>query len=296
MESQRVNIPQMPPPNPSQIKAHGIESISQDRAMDTRVIQSLPISVPSRSYISRQAFKPTLPQPLIASPFQLPRNRDLCRMDNCFDFSKCHKGLRIYVYPLIQTGRTQYRRMMDIIKSSKYYTDDPQQACVFVGGIETLDERPLTVNGTVVSRTQTLQDLPYWNKGVNHLIINHYTGNGPDYSDRISFDVGYAILAKASTSTQHFRHGFDISLPLIGGGFSDYYNANQDRPLVMERQYLIGFKGARYLGEYTSRSRIYFPVMDNGKDIILATRCRGNTGRFEKKEDRCPEEDERYHK
>ena len=59
-----------------------------------------------------------------------------------------------------------------------------------------------------------LRTLPGWNNGRNHLVFNLYSGTWPDYSEDLGFDLGQAILAKASISFEKYRSGFDISLPL----------------------------------------------------------------------------------
>ena len=53
-----------------------------------------------------------------------------------------------------------------------------------------------------------------WNKGRNHIVFNLFSGTWPEYLEELGFDLGYAILAKASISKQKYRPGFDISLPL----------------------------------------------------------------------------------
>jgi len=83
--------------------------------------------------------------------------------------------------------------------------------------------------------------------GTNHLIFNLYAGSWPKYDPTdFGFDVGNAMLAKASFSEREFRSGFDISIPLFGPNISEtidtyYYNGvdQSDQLLdVVYRKYL----------------------------------------------------------
>lgn len=55
----------------------------------------------------------------------------------------------------------------------------------------------------------------YFVQGLNHVIFNLYSGTYPNYTEDLNFDVGKAILAKASFSDEHYRPGFDVSIPLF---------------------------------------------------------------------------------
>lgn len=146
-----------------------------------------------------------------------------CRMETCFDFSRCRKDFKVYVYPLADelsgeiplTPSPSYQKVLDVITESRYYTPDPTQACLFVLSIDTLDRDHLSAD-YVRNVPARLQRLKLWNNGRNHIIFNLYSGTWPDYAeDDLGFDSGEAILAKASMSVTSFRPGFDISIPLF---------------------------------------------------------------------------------
>lgn len=168
-----------------------------------------------------------------AGAFRRPNNivNQRCRMETCFDYSKCSKHFKVYVYPpsgiddgimgLGSAGDVPlvpspvYQKVLDVITESRYYTSDPTKACLFVLAIDTLDRDNLSAD-YVRNVPSRLQRLKYWNGGKNHVIFNLYSGTWPEYAeDDLGFDTGQAILAKASMSISSFRHGFDISIPLF---------------------------------------------------------------------------------
>lgn len=173
-----------------------------------------------------------------------------CRMETCFAFELCRStGFKVFVYP-DQVGEkisTNYRTILEAIRSSRYYTKNPEQACLFVLSYDTLDRDKLSTDyirnlGTKVSR------LKYWNNGRNHLIFNLYSGTWPDYLEDLGFDFGEAIMAKASFSKTYYREGFDISLPLFGKVFPLKHGEAGSllrNTFPPTRKYLLTFKGKR---------------------------------------------------
>ncbi|MBN3286810.1 EXT1C protein, partial [Polyodon spathula] len=185
-----------------------------------------------------------------------------CRMETCFDFSKCEKfGFKVYVYPLEKGDRVSesYQKIITSIVESRYYTPNPQEACLFVLNIDTLDRDQLSVQ-YVHNVNERIRGFPLWNDGRNHLIFNLYSGTWPNYTEDLGLDLGQAILAKASFYVEHFRPGFDISIPLFSkehpqkGGERGWLVYNNVPP---RRKYLLVFKGKRYLtgiGQVQERS------------------------------------------
>lgn len=92
-----------------------------------------------------------------------------CTYWDCFDVYKCGRGghdkITIYIYPLkdYQTANgnaiSQFSReffiILDTIKSSRYYTPNPDEACLLVPSIDTLNQN--TFSSEHVSRA--LRDL-----------------------------------------------------------------------------------------------------------------------------------------
>lgn len=184
-----------------------------------------------------------------------------CRMDTCFDYTKCyeaHREVLVYVYPPDTMANAvgtapppislNYQKILSAITESRYYTADPERACLFVLSIDTLDRDSLS-DDYVRNVPSRLQRLPYWNNGRNHVIFNLYSGTWPDYAENsLGFDTGEAILAKASMSVRQIRQGFDISIPLfhkqhpLRAGNNGFVSSNN---FPTNKKYLLAFKGKR---------------------------------------------------
>uniref|UniRef100_A0A4W3K199 N-acetylglucosaminyl-proteoglycan 4-beta-glucuronosyltransferase n=1 Tax=Callorhinchus milii TaxID=7868 RepID=A0A4W3K199_CALMI len=160
-----------------------------------------------------------------------------CRMDTCFDLSRCEqRGFGVYVYPP-QSERTSdtYRKILASLRASRYHTADPGGACLFF--VPNVDRKVLAS--------------PLWNRGRNHLLFNLYSGTWPHYTEDLGFDPGQALVAKASFCSESYRPRFDVSIPLFsrehpqrGGPPRGGLLSNTVPP---RRRYLLAFKGKRYL-------------------------------------------------
>ncbi|XP_073990065.1 exostosin glycosyltransferase 1 ttv [Rhodnius prolixus] len=228
-----------------------------------------------------------------------------CRMETCFDFARCSKDFKVYVYPLADesTGEVPlspspaYQKVLDVIIESRYYTPDPSQACLFVLAIDTLDRDNLSAD-YVRNVPSRLQRLKTWNGGRNHVIFNLYSGTWPEYAeDDLGFDTGEAILAKASMSITSFRPGFDISIPLFHknhpekGGEPGFVTTNN---FPANKKYLLAFKGKRYVHGIGSETRNSLYHLHNERDIVLVTTCRHGKSWKELKDERCDEDNTEY--
>uniref|UniRef100_A0A668SM32 Exostosin glycosyltransferase 1 n=2 Tax=Oreochromis aureus TaxID=47969 RepID=A0A668SM32_OREAU len=224
-----------------------------------------------------------------------------CRMDSCFDFSLCRKnGFKVYVYPQ-QKGEKiseSYQNILSTIEGSRFYTSDPGQACLFVLSLDTLDRDQLSPQYVHNLKTK-VQNLPLWNDGRNHLIFNLYSGTWPDYTEDLGFDIGQAMLAKASISTENFRPNFDVSIPLFSkehprtGGERGYLKYNSIPPF---RKYMLVFKGKRYLTGIGSDTRNALYHVHNAEDVVLLTTCKHGKDWQKHKDARCDKDNAEYDK
>nr|XP_045617389.1 exostosin-1-like isoform X2 [Procambarus clarkii] len=221
-----------------------------------------------------------------------------CRMETCFDFTLCEKGFKVYVYPVDDNAApsSNYMKVLNAIQDSNYYTSDPSQACIFVLSLDTLDRDTLSKD-YIRNMPHRIQRLPLWNGGQNHIIFNLYSGTFPDYNEDLGFDVGKAILAKASISYENFRSGFDISLPLFHkthperGGDDGYLESNK---FPGTKKYLLSFKGKRYVYGIGSETRNSLYHLHNERDIVLLTTCKHGDSWKEYKDERCDHDNAEY--
>ncbi|XP_032625928.1 exostosin-1 [Chelonoidis abingdonii] len=224
-----------------------------------------------------------------------------CRMESCFDFTLCKKnGFKVYVYPQ-QKGEKiaeSYQNILAAIEGSRFYTSDPSQACLFVLSLDTLDRDQLSPQYVHNLRSK-VQSLHLWNNGRNHLIFNLYSGTWPDYTEDVGFDIGQAMLAKASISTENFRPNFDVSIPLFSkdhprtGGEKGFLRFNTIPPL---RKYMLVFKGKRYLTGIGSDTRNALYHVHNGEDVVLLTTCKHGKDWQKHKDSRCDRDNTEYEK
>jgi glucuronyl/N-acetylglucosaminyl transferase EXT1 len=216
-----------------------------------------------------------------------PASFPLCSMDTCFDYSRCDdaKDLLIYTYyhPLPPP------RYLAFINESKWHTDDPSKACLFLVPFDH-DFEPW--------HSQDIKKLPYWNHGMNHLLLT--------WSDKYSRymptgnELENASIIASDLQETTFRPGFDISIPLPGS----YHQRQFQSVSALDRKYLATFKGLRYLGykeDGTFRSAKEFREMHNGQDVIVSTSCQQATNNYLRKEHpelgvHCDEDQEMYPK
>lgn len=222
-----------------------------------------------------------------------------CRMETCFDFAHCRKDFKVYVYPIEDKISAAYQKLLTTIQESRYYTNDPSQACLFVLSIDTLDRDILSpdYDSKIVSKFQKLGKL--WNNGRNHVLFNLYSGTWPKYAEDLGFDIGQAILAKASISVTNFRSGFDVSIPLFPkthppkGGERGLLAANN---FPVTKKYLLAFKGKRYVYGIGSETRNSLHHLHNAKDIVLVTTCKHGKSWKDMKDERCEEDNTEFDK
>ncbi|XP_062449904.1 exostosin-like 1 isoform X2 [Rhea pennata] len=223
-----------------------------------------------------------------------------CRMETCFDFSRCEKhGFKVFVYPWEKGDPMSdaYRKILTSIEKSHYYTPNPEEACLFVLNIDTLDRDHLSAQ-YVHGINDKIQGFPLWNDGRNHLIFNLYSGTWPNYTEDLGFDIGQAILAKASFYTENFRPGFDVSIPLFS---KDHPQKGGERGWLQnlmppKKKYLLVFKGKRYLTGIGSSTRNALHHIHNGKDIISLTTCKHGRDWEKHKDTRCDKDNIDYGK
>ncbi|XP_077045779.1 exostosin-like 1 isoform X1 [Agelaius phoeniceus] len=222
-----------------------------------------------------------------------------CRMETCFDLSRCERnGFKVFTYPQErgQPISETYSKILSSIERSRYHTARPEEACLFILGIDTLDRDRLSGH-YVRDVEEKIHSSPLWNGGRNHLIFNLYSGTWPSYGGELGFDPGHAILARASSDSRSFRPGFDVSIPLFPrehpqrGGHGGRLRRGSVPP---KKKFLLVFKGKRYLTGIGSSTRNALHHIHNGKDIISLTTCKHGKDWEKHKDTRCDKDNVDY--
>ena len=276
-----------------------LERSNQRRPVERHVAdrRSLELQQATSSYM--QPFEEMLEE----ETYKTPRSSNAatrCSMRTCFDFSRCEKAFKVYVYPQNSGDKRSlmYLKILRALKENKYYTSDPREACVFIPSVDTLDRDRLSPD-YIHGLAAKIKSLPLWNGGRNHLLFNTYSGTWPDYYEHLDFDFGEAMLARASVSTGMMRPEFDISIPLIPkshpekGGRSGSL-AENGRLFPVKKKYLLAFKGKRYLTGIGSETRNALSLIHDGEEIVLVTTCQHGKGWEKHKDGKCDEDQVKF--
>ena len=234
--------------------------------------------------------------PIPPADFLLDHNK--CRMETCFNFTKCaNRPFKVYVYPDDEfiVPSASYAKILEQIRRSAYFTENPNEACLFVLSADTLDRDVLSSH--FKNLPPKLSNL--WNGGTNHLVFNLYSGtyNNKYLETDLRFDLGRAILAKASMSDGFYRPGFDVALPLFHDshpvrGSDAKLNISNTFPVA--KPYFLSFKGKRYLHGIGSDTRNSLYHLHNGRDLVLVTTCKHGSDWEKLKDERCDEDNLEY--
>ena len=243
--------------------------------------------------MGRMAFAETLTEEDIDAA---PGN---CTMGRCFDITRCLNDFRVYVYPDTEGAKVSglYKKILRVLRTSQYYTPDPDKACVLIPSWDTLDRDKLSDEYNL--KLPSLWRLRHWNGGRNHLIFNLYSGSWPSYSESLDFNTGLAMVAKASFNVESFRKNFDISLPLLHAshperGVFPSVMTTEGNILPPKRKYHLAFKGKRYLYGLGVEPRRSLYHIHNNRDVVMVTTCRHNKNWERFQDDRCSHDNDLY--
>ncbi len=226
-------------------------------------------------------------------------NTSQCTMRTCFNLTRCtwDKPFKVYI-PSSLTNHTLnsgiYKRILSLIKNSKYNTDRQDDACLYLLPVDTLDRDHLSMNYARNLSWHIEQLNQTWSNGTNYLVLNLYAGSWPNYTtSELNFMKNKSILAQASIEHSHYQQNFDISFPLFHSNLeaSDVHNQ------IDARKYLLTFKGKRYLFGPSSQLRNTIYHLHNNRDIIMLTTCNHTANLYSIKDDeRCASDESNYNK
>ncbi|XP_058810381.1 exostosin-2 [Phymastichus coffea] len=156
-----------------------------------------------------------------------------CNFISCFDIYRCGnvgKDLFVYIYPeALEIAHTnnmtkEFHTIIQFIHGSKYYTSNPNKACIYIPSIDTLSSRQRKINTRDEPDRQR-----FFNAGRNHLIFNIERKDARTFKNNSDNLLTYAMIADVSYTKSEFRKEFDISLPTWSDSLknfqSDLYGA-----------------------------------------------------------------------
>lgn len=210
-----------------------------------------------REVVKPEGSCPPVPWHAEGKTWHYPARFPLCSMDACFNYSMCENAKELLIYTYDLPARPQ--RFFSRINESRYFTDDPGSACIFLVFLDA--DNPWPPHPVT---------LPYWNGGLNHALVifaDKWSQKGPPQDS-----IGMASVMATDIHETTYRAGFDISIPLPG----NHHLREMMSVTATKRKYLVTFRGLRYLGrsgEGVFRSWNSFREMHNGQDVIVVTSC-----------------------
>ncbi|XP_021701317.1 exostosin-2 [Aedes aegypti] len=236
-----------------------------------------------------------IPQIVLDKDVELARARNRnCSYWDCFNVYRCgQRGLTggteeqqerisIYVYPLKEyvDGDTrkqafqltkEFYTILKTIVNSPYYTANPNEACLFVPTLDTLNQNRIDVN--LVGKA--LASLPYWENGENHILFNFIAGSAPDFNTVLDVNTDRAMILGSGFDSWTFRPGFDLPMPM----FSSILEHHQLNSMNLDRKFLLI---SSQLNIFQRQYRIMQELTyDFPNDILLLQRCPTTTVKAE---------------
>lgn len=137
--------------------------------------------------------------------------------------------MKVYVYPRAHQSNAsgislEFSRILAAISNSSYYTETPENACLFIPNIDLLD--PRKVERQTIEKS--LWALPEFRRlsGANHLLLSFalpYSSPTVSPSDspisssptssHFGFNIGNALVASGGFDITRYQSNFDIPLP-----------------------------------------------------------------------------------
>ncbi|KAG0579878.1 hypothetical protein KC19_4G130700 [Ceratodon purpureus] len=245
--------------------SHVVETVEVEKACppSSHVVETVEVEKacpPSLHTVERvEVAKPCPGVPWYAEgkTWHSPPKFPSCTMDACFNYSRCDNMTEPLVFTYDLPGPPQ--RSFEGFNKSKYWTDDPEKACLFFVFLDTKYPWPVKP-----------YNLPHWNGGLNHVLItfaDKWELRGPP-----SGSIGNASIMGTILYQTTSRPGFDIGIPLPG----KVHLTELQSVHPMKRKYFATFRGTRYLGAHMDgafRSFDSFREMHNGDDVIVVTTC-----------------------
>lgn len=162
-------------------------------------------------------------QELAVNPEAEQRARNVnCTFWDCLNIYKCeHDRLKVYIYPLQEfvdeqsdktatTLSSEYFQILEAVLKSRYYTSNPNEACLFLPSLDLLNQNVFDKHLAGAA----LASLDFWDRGANHIIFNMLPGGAPSYNTVLDVNTDNAIIFGGGFDSWSYRPGFDVAIPV----------------------------------------------------------------------------------
>ncbi|XP_054738063.1 exostosin-2 [Anastrepha obliqua] len=228
---------------------------------------------------------------LLSSGSEETRERqDNCRLWDCVNLYRCgqmgHDQLTVYVYPLQEyideTSRKtisiltrEYYQILEAVVSSRYYTPNPNEACLFLPSIDTLNGN--LVEPSAIERALAMQN--HWDNGENHIIFNMIP--------RVDLSVlktDRAIVLGGGFDSWSYRTGFDLAIPIFSPSQQKVADLSAKSTHLPRKNILVVVLPNVYQKYHRNIQTL---VDDNPNDVLIVDKCIAQETEFSKDTIRC---------
>jgi len=108
------------------------------------------------------------------------------------------------------TLSSEYFQILEAVLKSRYYTSNPNEACLFLPSLDLLNQNVFDKHLAGAA----LASLDFWDRGANHIIFNMLPGGAPSYNTVLDVNTDNAIIFGGGFDSWSYRPGFDVAIPV----------------------------------------------------------------------------------
>ncbi|XP_034476755.1 exostosin-2 [Drosophila innubila] len=207
-----------------------------------------------------------------------------CTFWDCLNIYKCeHDTLKVYIYPLQEfldeksdkvasTLSSEYFQILEAVLNSRYYTSNPNEACLFLPSLDLLNQDGFDKH----LAGPALASLNFWDSGENHLIFNMLPGSAPTYNTILDVNIDNAIVLGGGFDSWTYRPGFDVSIPVWSPLLQQANTVAAGVHAAVHRKYLLVVAQLNLLPQHARNFRELFRNANNAERMLLLGPCDNN--------------------
>ena len=174
---------------------------------------------------SSRSKKPLPIEQILDRDIDFVKTQRNCRFNSCFNIFKCHIDtdwrVKVFIYPekhfvtqenerIFPEATKEFQEIIDAIYGSKFWTNNSNDACIFVPNVDILSERSVLTGPAAGA----LSSLKFWNDGENHILFNFFQKKSSS-ANALTINSGKAMVVSADFNQLNFRQKFDVVIPVI---------------------------------------------------------------------------------